>query len=701
MKGLIHKGYFREVFRQLRVVGIVAAAILMLSNLTTLISLLTIQSGSLLYYSMPRGAALARVMMIYAYIAGLVFTFSAFGWMNKRSTSDFYHAIPIKRTQLYFSSILAILVWMAIGLFAYSIVHALIYLVLGYPFNYLLFLCVIANMVIGALEVVAAVSIGCAISGTRFVNLFASAVILFIPRFLLSMLAIFVRRIGSETLVVSSISVFFNPSYNIIAVPYASLLNQAIGKGSVDYANGWAMLYNLVYDAVLFLLGWIAFKKRKSETAGMPTTGRLFNGVIRTAVGMPFLLLLVFFLLSDGFNIVLCVVLVLLAFVFFCLYELISTKRAKKMLKAMPLFFICIGISLLFLGIPYLIDRIERSVSVTPENTKGYWLVNDGEDDYGIISDLFDSSVGSSSYSDAVTESVKITDPESIKIISDAYQKSVSDQEYLKFRSLTIKIDRKFGRDITRELSFSPSEYSKLMSIRRENPRIAKADFEFPRGNNFYAIETLSRRDAALIGNSFRKEYESLSENDRAYLTGETNSVKTLYVFGSLGAKNYMTTYSMGELTPNTTALYYQLLNKKNAERFRKDINDIISWMESKDSDDHEFFIGIGRDNGEVIGMSSWNLRYNMNSGNTGKAPKDTDPLFYELVMMLSKAELTDNADRAKLIQINNYSDYLFNESSYVLLDLTDEQAERFFEIIDRYNVYYDYDSVEEEPIDE
>ena len=426
MNKVFHKGYFWEMFRQLKIAGIVAAAILMLTNVS---SALTVIPGFLSFdgttTSIPGGYELALPMMTYVYVAGLVFTFIAFNWLNRRSYSDFYHSLPLTRKQIYGSSVLAILTWMIIGLSAHAFVRAFISFVFGAPFNYLLYLCVYLNMVIGAIEVVGAVSIACAISGTRFVNVFASIVILFVPRFLLYVMGIFIEQSSPIMLNgVSNTSLLLDPSYNIIASPYAPIVASISGYNvSIDYAKLPAILWSLCYSSVLIVLGGIAFNKRLSETAGLPTKSRLFQAAVRTAIGLPLLLILMFLIVTEDAMLVPAVLLVMFSFIFYCLYELISTKSPKKMAKAMPLWFICLGISLLYLVVPKLVNKAEMSVKVSEDKVKGIYLVSDSND--GFFERLVYGS-GDNGYSDILRDEIEITDAESIRIISDAYNRNIS-----------------------------------------------------------------------------------------------------------------------------------------------------------------------------------------------------------------------------------------------------------------------------------
>ena len=77
MKHFIHRGFFTEVFLQLKTAGIVMACILMLFNVGTFFTNVTAMiSGRL--PDIPSDSLNAVYMMLYIYVASLVLTFIAF-----------------------------------------------------------------------------------------------------------------------------------------------------------------------------------------------------------------------------------------------------------------------------------------------------------------------------------------------------------------------------------------------------------------------------------------------------------------------------------------------------------------------------------------------------------------------------------------------------------------------------------------------
>lgn len=663
MNKLFHHGYFKEMFRQLKVAGIVSAVILMLSNFVTLVTIIT-QYLSEMYLDstvspIPDGMSIAMPMMSYVYIVSFILTFTAYNWLNRRSYSDFYHGLPIKRSQMYFSSFVAIMLWIFIGLTAYAVVQAILHAVFGTPYNYLLLLCVYLNMLIGAIEVVGAVSIACAISGTRFVNLITSVVIIFIPRFMLTVLAVFIHSLTNGFFFIGKLSILFDPSYNIFGTPYAFLTGFFLQGASITFGNVWAMLYSLAYSLLLVILGCIAFVKRRSELAGMPASNKLMQILIRTAIALPLLLLLVFYIVQVNFSLIVTVVLVLFSFIFYCLYELISTRNVKKMLKAIPLYVIPLGIAILYFVLPHAVKAAELSRKAATNNVKGYYVLQEQP-----IS-LFGIYNTSKSYQDIIGSKIEFTDPESIQIITKAYERNVNQvkkgEESSPIYTMNVRIDRKLGRDIYCELSLLGSEYYKLQSLQKENAEFMNCNTAFPTGRRFYSIKGLNLREKRELVKLFEDEFNSLGiedklkimENDSGYdyLMPEFVSDVNLYISGCKGTENYTTSFKINEKTPRTYKRYMEICNAKYGEKIKENINEMIYWTEhGGDMPDFTIYFETVY---SMSNISAWDFVDGYDEGE--KLPKDASPNLYEALKILAGAELCDDPEKCKTIKTEEY----------------------------------------------
>jgi|GEM_PF-2889294 len=627
MNAFFHKGYFKEIFRQLRVAGLVSAGVLALFTLT---GLLSDSSNNLI----PSANSMAVLPMLYVYVMGITLTFSAYKWLNKRANSDFYHALPVSRRAMFFSTFAAIMLWILIGLACSAVVKTFLNVIMFRPFNYLLYICVLINVIISAVTIVAACSLACALCGTGFVRGMAALVILFLLRIMLTIFGWFLM--GSDDayhLVLSNVSFLFNPSFNIAGTyPYVSILG--LTGGAIDFANAAAMVYSFLYAVLLLLCGCRAFVKRKSEDAGTPTASHALQVTIACAFGMPLLLVWAAMIVSGaevgaislgGFF------LVLFAFVAFCLYNLISTKSFKKMCKAMPYFGICVVVALLYCFLPQLVAKAELGIKVAEDDVKSYTVDKTGDDGVDIY-DLFDSYFSEQTYSEMQTKKLSFNDPRSIKIIANAIGSDWEQRGESGGYVARIRVDRRHGKDLVRNVYFTEREWKELQSIWQSNEDYINARTEYPKGKLFYNCSELDSKQAAELGKLFEEEYAKLTpeqieditndygsyyriESALQTITGErladmdAQTVGALVISGCLGTQNYMNSYSITSLTPKTADRYVQLVNEKNFEKGFEKLQALGEMLKSREEDRSYFEVrAFHTSSGQTADLYYWEM---------------------------------------------------------------------------------------------
>lgn len=703
MNKLLHKGYYREMLRQLKVAGIISACILMVQQIGVFLSMLVL-SGTML--TIPDAATMATAPMIYAYVMGLTLTFIAFNWLNSRANSDFYHSLPISRTSIYFSTIAAILTWLFIGIVGTGIVNALLYAVARLPFNMALYGMTLLFVLASAVVVVGAVSIACALCGTRFVDLAAAAVILFMPRVLLSIFGAFIYKCSDGELYMKSLCWLFDPSFNVAGTfPYAPILGFL--RGGIDYNKFGALIYNFAYGILLTVLGWLAFKKRRSEDAGIPTTSKLFQTVVRCAFGMPLLLILAYIILDDQYEWLPIVLLVVFAFIFYCLYELISTKSPKKMCKAMPLFLVCIGVMLLYIVLPPVIARAELGIKIPAEDIKGYYVEtdNDSTSYFGILESVF-SDTNDSTYDRVMTRHIRFEDERSIGIIAEAYERVRHDNlggyhmthsytEYdsgIDYTSIRVRIDRKTGRDIVRTVSIPSDKLAELVEIWNKNEEYRKVNCEFPEGQLWFRIDDIEDEDSRLIAEEFAKDFAKLTDEQRESISGYYyygTPLAVIKLAGCRGLDNFNGVYSISELTPNAAALYIKLVNDKGFDRgmellrkFAADEGDVYY--------NAELHIPTHRSEPDFdeYGEDKFfdNRWLNIDSSNCADVNNPAAALYRQVRNMLTNGERADSIENCVIVTVAEFGNYVRQSSSPMILKLSEADMQKLYELISRIN---------------
>lgn len=669
MKKLIHPGFFREIFRQLRGKGLVATFILAGLNLVFFSIYLTRDpvKASIGHFD---ARLMAAPMLIMLYVFVPVMVFGAYRWLNKRVESDFYHAIPLTRTQIYATTSAAIFLWLLIALGSYAVVHAILRTAFGLPINYLLFLCVFVNMLIALIEITAAFSIGLSLCGRGFTAFFQSIAVLFLPRVILTVFWILTEVDSGFTLPFSMILPFFNPEYNIAATPIHSLIY------GINYANPLAMLWSLAYSVGLLALGCAAFNKRKSELAEIPYASKALQAATRVMFGMPQLMAITVILnvwMRYGWEeeefmpreilIPLVLTSILFSFIFYCLYELISSRKMKKVVKAMPGYVFCLALSAFFIFVPFWIGNMRTLKPINAEEIKSFKISDES-------TILIPSNVsGSETWTDYVLYHHTFSDTHANALIALQSKEDSSEQQKgdeVNFTDMQRIIVNKGG--LFKKMVNLPS-YSGMLKTKDKLLRICKNDAAFkdelvayPKGQITYYANGLTLAEAREVGRLFRADYEKLSDEERLSLfisnnaMIEVNDAATvspvnirIALFGSYGTENYTVTYPINELTPNAAKTMLGFLNARNEKKVREELKTLVEWMEHP-------IDGVAFDQFNVGTRSfdQWNL-WNYGDQRKFATPKDAHPDEYKLLKALSEAPLTDDPSHCVTFSIVSY----------------------------------------------
>ena len=667
-KTWIHPGFFREIFRQLRGKGLVATFILAGLNLVFFSIYLTRDPvKATIGHFDARLMALPMLVMLYVFVPIMVF--GAYRWLNRRAESDFYHAIPLTRTQIYVTTSAAILLWLCIALGSYAVVHAILRTVFGLPINYLLFLCVFINMLIAAVEIVAAFSIGLSLCGRGFTAFFQSITVLFLPRILLTAFWILTEVDSGFTLPFSMILPFFNPEFNIAATPFHSLIY------GINYANPLAMLWSLVYSAGLLVLGGIAFKKRRSELAEIPYASRVLQAVTRVMFGMPQLMTITVILniwmrygWEDDFMpreilIPLMLTSILFSFIFYCLYELISSRKMKKVVKAMPGYVLCLALSAFFIFVPFWVGKARTLTPISAEKIKSFRISN--ESTILIPSDIS----GSETWSDYVLYHHTFSDTKANALIANQSKEDCKAQQKgdeVNFTDMERIIVNDGG--LFRKMVNLPAYYSySLINFREAFLKICKNDPAFtekvaayPKGQITYYAQGLSLSEAREVGRLFRTDYEKLTTDQRMSLFGSSSANNlivqgdntiglTITLYGSYGTENYTATYRISELTPNAAKAMLGYLNARNAETVKKELKTLVEWMEHPKDEPNFSHFNIGTKN-----IDQWRI-WSYDDRQKFATPKEAHPDAYAILKALSEAPLSDDPSRCVTFSLVSY----------------------------------------------
>ena len=563
MSKFFSKRLYAEGLARVRTPGIIAAVLITVFSVATplnqllddLVNKPTLSEGITV---MTASDLLTPLFLLL--LAVPCFAFTSFGFLNKRHSSDFYHALPYTRSSIFVSFLLGILTWTVGIAFVSMLLRALFFAL--HPQVVVRFGTVMLgtfSYVVGCMVLLGYLLLAFAFTGTRFSNIAVFFILFALPRYFMStflqLLGGFVPMIDVESLPYA----LFGGQYSLVRI----LLSNVISVNHL-FLNIWLILLHLVWALVLLVLGGLVFHKRKSETAGTPATSRLMQHIWRLAVATPFALLAVTVAMetfhegmeSPAVGIIAGLFFVFLSALSYIFYELLSTGKLKRFgTMARYFLFLLIPMALLVclvLGVQNTVlhREIQRQDIVSVTFTNGY--------DYG-----FDQP-----WEDLQTANLVITDPEIISIVHQNYQETLSasqkglyDETLRKMgeegRVLNVTITTKNGKTRTYNLLFTATEYADVEQRKMEIAEYRDAYLSMPEEKtvNYFLINGAYVDDAGVYG-AFLSVYEKLTVEEKTALKegwGQ-NVVFEFYISG-----NYKNTgreyYSRYNITAEMTEM--------------------------------------------------------------------------------------------------------------------------------------------------
>lgn len=514
-----------------------------------------------------------------------LFVFSMYSFLNHRNTSDFYHAIPYRRGCVYLSFTAAILTWLwAIVLvtvfstallwsFSASYVFPLTFLV-QVPLAYFL-----ATMAVAGITTVAMT-----ITGNVASNIAITALLLVFVRVVSVLILNTVSSIAPVLDTSASVFSMFQPEFFL---PFG-ILTASMGLTAADKVFGSApvLLYALAVGVVMLALGGVFYCRRRSETATRSAPNRLLQHLYRCAVTLPFVLILVNYILSELFGqstyrrlemSAILILLVVTLLVYF-LFELITTKRPRNLISAMPWLLVLVAGAGIFTGAMLLMRS--NILAFTPAASEIESIViPEKREAYSVT------------YEELVTGRIEIRDEKAKELVAGALEQSVElteqHQLYEYWRDkesselVTVGIRTKDGKTVGRTLWMSGENYQALQELFNQTQEYRDAYFSLPETSellyisigNSYVGSSLTDRQREALWETFRAEFATLSDAQKLEIKRSdygTGAI-ALHVSGSRGLRSFSSDYVVPRFMTRTVQQYLDFIRadeKQNARAF-------------------------------------------------------------------------------------------------------------------------------------
>ncbi len=518
---------YKDALKQLRIIGIVLVIIMGYMPFATRM----IYSN---YY-----VIVDKLQTIAYIVATFIIMLHIFGFTTKRNASDVVYSLPHTRNCIFISYVLAAITWIVGILFANYIGSLINYGKYKYV-SYTNIRYVFENFVIVIL-IMGAISIAQGLTGMLFTNVAMSCVILFVPRIL----------IMYTIDLIYSICPYYNIDY--IKFPFCENLNLLTASFNYDYSYNFetskGIAYTLILGLIYLVIGCILFSRRKSETAGNAAANKWIQGVVRTVVALvicliPLYRIITYYLCGRNkyLNMSYVVICYVLAILVYYLFELLSTRKMRNLLKVTPgILFVVLGNIMIF-GSVY---GVTENIKEFKPNTDEVKYITISKSYYGYAYNTY-AYINDKNYIYALAKDIKISDDNIINIFTDEYNKYVKNtSDYYdnvwssayEYNDLNVNFCMD-GRIYHRTVRINSGKEDVILNYLCSDDRVTEKVYDLPDDENIIRIEAtenyitninVSKESAKLLYDSYVKELKEMSDNLKSIVTDD-NSIAELEV---------------------------------------------------------------------------------------------------------------------------------------------------------------------------
>lgn len=371
MSYVFHKGAYIEGLRRLKVIGIIAAALQVVYGYG--LAMLTSFSGGL---GLGYGSGVnhielgnCRIAISISAVIGIpILTLVLFHYLNKRSESDFYHSLPIKRSALLGSGILAVITVYVASVAVYLIMLMVsAALIRDVTINFSTVIRSFLYAIGAAFAMGSVATLAVSLSGNSF-----SALIL------MAIIAVFARVIILITLLQLDAML----DYFSIELQFERLIDSNVITWSfaVTDFKAYTAVMSIVESLLYYFIAGFCFVRRDSEISGSSAISRgvqNFARIILTFVVSIYacscVLTLIFRVNIMGTGITTfyyAIIGVVISAVVYFIFELITTRKwecVRKSLKTLP---VVLVMDVIYIGSMYAGITSYRNRTVNPENIR-------------------------------------------------------------------------------------------------------------------------------------------------------------------------------------------------------------------------------------------------------------------------------------------------------------------------------------------
>lgn len=579
---------YLDGIRQLKLIGIMSTVILsvfaVLIPLGSFISSMYIDEfGNTIFREVVVSLTEVTVINLAIYLLIVpIMCLSLFSFLTKRNACDFYHAVPLRREGIYLSFYASVMTWVVFmltlsSLFAVITVAIIPNISIIVSSIFIFYLQILAASVLVSGGFMIAISL----TGTTFTNLMVAGMILFFPRIFIAVTAMMISDVLPYIHLTSN-GLLLNYHNNLIISSFAYLFD------SSSYDSTWGpIIYSFILGIIYVIAGCFLFVKRKSETAGNAAINRGLQLVFRLAVAFIICLIPCYYIYSVimgteylDFEVVFWLFVVyVIALIAYFLYELITTRKLKNLVKALPGVGILALLNIVFIAGLCIGTIALRNTLPEADDIKYFNIGTDNSYYYYYDNDYFNE----------LSAEIQITDKDAIATVADLLESTAdmcAEHPNSLYTGAYTTMDIKIKTSLSKRsytIALSEKEYADIIDYLEKNNDYRELYTNLPSVNSNYTTVTmyrdLSQESYNKIYESARKEISEMSFEDAYnYINNYYgSSVGVLECTTISGVEKHKFTLQVSKELPKTYALYITELSKAN------DYTQIIDIMKDYD----------------------------------------------------------------------------------------------------------------------
>ena len=525
---------FLEALKRLRVIGL-GTAILALTASALVPAVTWIEENSHIregVYEMETNLLCvpAGAMVILAPL----FFFVLFSFLQKRKESDFFHAIPYTRTCVFVSFVTAALVFIWAIQLACGVTAGILWGMIprltadiGGMFAY------VGVSMLAAAMLSAFMMLALTVSGTG-----GSCFILF------ALFTAFVRVVCAIFLGCMDTVYFIdtNEMWNVSFLSPLWLLPANViyywGDTATSVQTLYSLsniLYSLAVTAGLFAFAGLLYNRRRSEMAGNPAPGVKTQALFRILFTSLGVLLIPLLVITGDAEAGLMLVLVVGVLLVYFLYELITTKRPKNLLKIFPGLGIVAGVCVAFFLAYAGFYTVTVNETISPNEIK--WVSVEANGFVG------------GTYQDRLTDTLRTDDADILKTVADRLATS---QQYERdgmankandyYNRMDVTIRLKNGRTLHRRVAMNTASRETIRNRFSALDEVREIMYLLPSdGEIRYGSATMAYHGYCYFSDP--EQLRGLLDTFRTEFKALTEEQKLLVMAPSLGSSRYYDVY--------------------------------------------------------------------------------------------------------------------------------------------------------------